>query len=155
MVVDGGTLCNGTTAADTIRVLRRRCAIRRFHMSRLRTSIHFVSVDILAGEKHYNARHDLESFFYVLIHPFRPMGIERYLCTICSIKQAYMSEEGFRRKLLPSLDPAMRAHLEPVLLGWRRTLFGGRAPGGERPGMYDDMLAVLDRQVEELASAAV
>jgi serine/threonine protein kinase len=115
-------------------------------------TFHFMAIGLLQGHEH-SYRHDLESFFYILLYLCTyysgPGGQKRDAISISSlslfekcstvarftddeaemmalvsdIKLAALSKASFRDESLPTLAPLMRQNLMGVLIKWREVLF--------------------------------
>jgi serine/threonine protein kinase len=136
-------------------------------------TVQFMAIQVLQNADH-TYRHDLESFFYVLIwmcacrswnNGFdhgeeRPKQSSLYkweigeLRDIAQAKLAHMTDNGFEEYILPDF-PSSLNNIKPLCQKIRSILFGVSArnvgtPLGEPSLLYDQIIAAYDETISEL-----
>ena len=132
---------------------------------------HFMAIGILLKDKVLHSfRHDLESFFYVLVYLCifycGPGGVPRAKVPEDNLfsgqespyrKYFMMSRALFEPQVMQTLQHEMRMKLGPLVVRWRDALFGsgdvffGTPEDEDR--LYDDMLTAVEDRIAELASS--
>ncbi|KAA8906865.1 hypothetical protein FN846DRAFT_778048 [Sphaerosporella brunnea] len=130
----------------------------------------FMAVGLLSGQPH-RPRHDLESFFFVLLwlatfYDGRGQRREEmageadtvfHACNnilggsfvqLAMTKSGYVSLENFDNMCLSFLDEQAREQLGPLLAEWRDLLF----PAADEEGLWEAMIEACDRRIVGLQS---
>jgi hypothetical protein len=129
----------------------------------------FMAVGLMAGEAH-RARHDIESFFFVLLwiatffdaSAKRRFDVSDTLFQACNIvwagggnyKGVSMMKGGyvdrgtslFERECLAKMEDEVRAALGPLLEEWRSLLF----PAQDEDALWDNMVVAVERRLAAL-----
>jgi serine/threonine protein kinase len=129
----------------------------------------FMAVGVLEGEPH-RARHDLESFFFVLLwiatffdaSANRRFDVSDTLFQTCnntwagggSYKQVSMTKGSFvdrgtslfERSCLAKMEDEVRAALGPLLEEWRSLLF----PAQDEDALWDNMVVAVEHRLAAL-----
>jgi hypothetical protein len=125
----------------------------------------FMAVGVLEGEPH-RARHDLESFFFVLLwvasfydasanRRFDVSGTVFNACNnvvggdyeqVSMMKRSYVASDMFEGRCLAKMEDEVRAALGPLLEEWRSLLF----PAQNEDALWDNMVSAVDRRLAAL-----
>jgi hypothetical protein len=125
----------------------------------------FMAVGLLGGEPH-RARHDLESFFFVLLwvatfydaSANRRFDVSDTVFEACNnvvggnyrqvsmMKRSYVASDMFERSCLAKMEDEVRAALGPLLEEWRSLLF----PAQDEDALWDNMVVAVERRLEAL-----
>jgi hypothetical protein len=127
----------------------------------------FMAIGVLEGEPH-RARHDLESFFFVLLwiatffnaSANRRFDVSDTLFQACNthwagggsykqvsmMKRSYVASDMFETMCLAPMEDEVRTALGPLLEEWRSLLF----PAQDEDALWDNMVVAVKRRLAAL-----